>query len=159
MKQYHPLSPTGTLDERKQQALDQCDQLIQDFIQRADRHKGRYQRLKTASIALAIGTTIISAVSASKVLGTQLDWVVPVFSGFATISTTLLSQSHRQKMWVQSRNTAQQFQTELFLYLQSGGDYGNVVDDADRLKLFSTRLMAVWSQAQDDWAQHAAAGK
>jgi Protein of unknown function (DUF4231) len=109
MERDNPLFPAENLEERRQQALHQCDRLIKDFAKRADRHKARYKRLQVTSITLAVCTTILSALSASKVLG-QLDWAVPAVSGLATLSTTLLSQTNTQKMWVQSRNISQQFQ-------------------------------------------------
>mgnify|MGYP001792079436 CR=1 FL=1 len=76
-------------------------------------------------------------------------------SGLATLATTLLSQTNSQKMWVESRNISQQFQTQLFLYLQYSGEYANVSDDSERLQLFSQRLMEVWSQGQESWSQQA----
>jgi hypothetical protein len=158
MERYDPLSPAENLEERKQQALHQCDRLIKDFAKRADRHKARYKRLQFTSIMLAVCTTILSALSASRVFG-ELDWVVPAVSGLATLSTTLLSQTNTQKMWVQSRNISQQFQTQLFLYLQCSGDYASVQDDSERLQLFSERLMEIWSQAQENWSQQASSGK
>jgi hypothetical protein len=158
MERYNPLNPAETLDEKRQQALQHCDHLIQDFAKRADRHKERYKRLQSMSITLAASTTVLSALSASKVLG-QFDWIVPVISGLATLATTFLSQTTTQKMWVQSRNISQQFQTQLFLYLQCSGDYAGAQDDTERLKLFSKRLMEVWSQAQESWSQQASSGK
>jgi hypothetical protein len=113
MERYNLLSPAENLEERKQQALHQCEHLIKDFAKRADRHKTRYKRLQVTSITLAVCTTILSALSASKVLG-QLDWVVPAVSGLATLSTTLLSQTNTQKMWVQSRNISSSFKHSFF---------------------------------------------
>lgn len=46
--------------------------------------------------ALAVCTSVLSALSASKVLG-QLDWIVLAISGLATLSTTLLSQTSSQE--------------------------------------------------------------
>jgi Protein of unknown function (DUF4231) len=158
MERYNPLLSTETYEDKRQQALHHCDHLIRDFAKRADRHKFRYKRLQTTSIALAVCTTVLSALSASKVLG-QLDWIVLAISGLATLSTTLLSQTNSQKMWVQSRNISQKLQTELFLYLQCSGEYANLQDDSERLKLFSKRLMEVWAQAQETWAQQASSGK
>ena len=157
-ERFNCLSPAETLEEKKQQALYQCEHLIRDFAKRADRHKSRYKRLQVMSITLAVATTILSAISASRVFG-PLDWLVPAVSGVATLATTLLSQTNTQKMWIQSRNISQQFQMELFLYLQSTGDYGKTQDDEEQLKLFSARLMAVWSQAQENWSQQVSAGK
>ncbi|MBD1873246.1 DUF4231 domain-containing protein [Nodosilinea sp. FACHB-131] len=154
MDRYSPLSTAETFEEKRQQALSQCDRLIRDFATRADRHKLHFKRLQTASLGLAISTTILSALSASKVLG-QLDWIVLAISGLATLATTLLSQTNSQKMWVQSRNISQSFQAELFLYLQDSGEYTNMEDDTERLQLFSKRLMDLWSQAQENWSQQA----
>ncbi len=81
MDRYNPLSPTETLEEKRNQALAQCDHLIKDFSKRADRHKVRYKRLQIISITLAIFTTILSALSASKIFQ-QIDWVVPAVSRF-----------------------------------------------------------------------------
>lgn len=154
MERYNPLSAAETLEEKRQQALQQGEHLTKDFSRRADRHKARHKRLQTFSIALAICTTVLSALSASNLLG-QLDWIVLAISGLATLSTAFLSQSNSQKMWVESRNISQEFQTELFLYLQCAGEYGSQQDDTARLKLFSKQLMELWSRAQRSWSQQA----
>ena len=158
MERHNPLSTVETFDEKRQQALQQCEHLIQDFSKRASRHKVRYKRLQTASVALAVGTTILSALSASNRLG-QLDWIVLSISGLATLSTTLLSQTNSQKMWVQSRNISQQFQMELFLYLQGTRDYAKILDESERLQLFSQRLMDIWTVAQERWSQQASSNQ
>ena len=158
MEKYSPLSPVETFEERQQQALHQCDHLIKDFARRADRHKSRYKWLQVISITLAGCTTVLSALSASRVFG-QLDWMVPAVSGLATLSTTLLSQTNTQKMWVNSRSISQQFQTQLFLYVQCSGEYANIQDDSERLQLFSKRIMDVWSQAQENWSDQVSSGR
>lgn len=157
MEKHNSPSSAETLEEKRQQALQQCDRLINDFAQRADRHKARYKRLQTVSIALAAGTTVLSALSASKLIA-QLDWIVLAVSGFSTLLTTLLGQTNSQKMWVQSRNISQAFQMETFLYLQCAGEYANLQDDSVRLQLFSKRLMEIWSQAQERWSQQTTSG-
>ncbi|MDB9525273.1 DUF4231 domain-containing protein [Oscillatoria sp. CS-180] len=154
LKRYNPLAPVSTLEEKREQALEQCDYLIRDFAKRADRYKARYKRLQVMSVTLAICTTILSALSASGLFG-LLEWVVPAISGLATLATTLLSQTNTQRLWVESRNIAQQFQMEMFLYLQSSGRYLNVQDESEGLKVFSKQLMDVWSQAQETWSQQA----
>ena len=158
LQRYQPLFAAETLEEKKQQAIDYCDHLIQDFAKRANRHKNRYKFLQVTSIILAVGTTILSALSAGKILG-NLNWIVPMISGLATLSTTLLSQTNTHKMWTQSRNISQQFQAELFLYLQGSSHYANIEDEEERLKFFSQRLMAVWSQAQETWSEQASANR
>lgn len=158
MEKHNPLSAVETFQEKRQQALQQCDRLIHDFAKRADRHKFRYKRLQTVSITLATCTTVLSALSASKLIA-QLDWIVLAVSGFSTLLTTLLGQTNSQKMWVQSRNISQEFQMEIFLYLQCAGAYASFQDDSERLQLFSKRLMEIWSQAQESWSQQTASGK
>lgn len=144
-------------EEKQRQALDQCNHLIKDFADRADRHKTRYKRLQFVSIALAVFTTVLSALSASKKLD-SIEWVVPLVSGLATLSTTLLTQTNSQKMWVQSRSISQKFQVEEFLYTQSSGEYGNLKDE-ERLQMFSKRIVEVWAQAQETWSQSASSAK
>jgi len=51
MESYQPLSSAGTLDEKRQQALEQCDRLIKDFAKRAD-------RLKEVEVAAFITTKV-----------------------------------------------------------------------------------------------------
>ena len=144
-------------EEKQRQALDQCNHLIEDFSGRASRHKARYKRLQFVSIALAVFTTVLSALYASQKLE-SMAWVVPLVSGLATLSTTFLTQTSSQKMWVQSRNISQQFQVEAFLYAQDSGEYENL-EREERLQLFSKRIMAVWAQAQETWSQNASSAK
>lgn len=144
--------------EKQKQAIDQCDHLIKDFANRADRNKKRFRRLQFASVVLGVCTTILSALSASKKLN-QLEWLVPLASGLATLATTFLSQTSTQKMWVQSRGVSQKFQLEKFLYLQSSGEYKALSDQEEQLKLFSKRLMDIWTQAQDTWSQNTSSNK
>ena len=158
MDKYKHISPAETPEEKEKQALEQCDHLIRDFAKRADRHKIRHKRLQATSISLAVVTTALSALAASKALG-QLDWIVPIVSGLATLSTTFLSQSNNQGMWIQSRNISQKLQTEMFLYTQCSGEYADKEKEVLRLQLFSKRLMEIWSMAQDIWSQQAASGK
>jgi Protein of unknown function (DUF4231) len=145
-------------DEKQRQALDQCNHLIKDFANRADRHKNRYKRLQFVSIGLAVSTTVLSALSASNKLD-SIAWIVPIVSGLATLSTTFLTQTNSQKMWVQSRNITQKLQVEEFLYTQNSGEYGNLKDEEERLQLFSKRIMEVWTQAQETWSQSASSAK
>ena len=157
MEKLSPQLSAETLEEKRQYALTQCNHLIKDFAKRADRYKTRYRRLQVTSIVLAICTTILSALAASNLIA-QIDWIVPAISGLATLSTTLLSQTNAQRMWIQSRNISQEFQMENFLYLQCSSDYAEVVDDPKRLNLFSKRLMEIWSQAQETWSQNTSSG-
>lgn len=142
---------------KQQQALDQCEHLRRDFARRADRHKRRYRVLQTISVGLAIATTALAALAASQKL-TRVEWVVPLVSGLTALSTTFLTQTNAQRIWIHSRGVSQRFQAEQFLYLQGSGVYGKVRDDSERLKLFSNRIMTIWSQAQEGWSQHVSSG-
>ena len=51
MESYQPLSSAGTLEEKRQQVLEQCDRLIKDFAKRAD-------RLKEVEVAAFITTKV-----------------------------------------------------------------------------------------------------
>ena len=145
-------------EEKQIQALNRCNHLTKDFADRADRHKNRYKRLQFFSISLAIATTVLSALSATKKID-SIQWVVTLVSGLATLSTTLLTQTNSQKMWVQSRNISQKFQTEEFLYKQCSKEYEDIKDEEERLQFFSKQIMDIWSQAQENWSQSASSTK
>ena len=157
-KRYNPISSVKTLEDRQNQAIRHCEHLIKDFSSRADRHKNRYQRLQNVSIFLTALTTVLSAISASNVLG-QLNWIILSISGLATFSTALFSQSSSQRMWIESRNISQKLQAELFLYVQSSGLYSSSNSLEDAVSLFSDRLMEIWNQAQEKWAYQASTKK
>lgn len=138
--------------EREKQAIEKCDELIEDFATRAIRHKSRYKRLQTTSISLAVLSTILAALLAGNKIG-EYAWVVPLTSGLSALATTFMSQTTSQKLWVGSRSTSQKFQSERFLYIQNSGDYSNLGDKEKRLNLFSNRIMEIWSQGQETWEQ------
>ncbi|MGE3388272.1 MAG: DUF4231 domain-containing protein [Bdellovibrionales bacterium] len=94
-----------SLSENKDKALEQCDHLVKDFAERATRNKVRFKRLRFVSIALALATTVLAALAATRKLS-ELDWFVPLISGLSALSTTFLSQTTTQKMWINSRNTS-----------------------------------------------------
>jgi hypothetical protein len=152
------VSGHSSLTDKQRQAVDQCEQLIKDFARRADRNKSSFKRLQFISVFLGICTTILSALSANKKLN-QFEWIVPLASGMATLATTLLSQTNAQKLWVSSRGISQKFHVEKFLYRQESGDYKSVNEEDERLKLFSKKVMDIWSQAQESWAQNTSSTK
>jgi hypothetical protein len=130
-------------------ALALCDHLMQDFKDRADRHKRTFKLLRYASVALATVVTIVSTLAAIR--GVYL-WIVPVVSGLSALCTTLLSASNSQERWVHSRGVQQQLEAERFLYLQQAGAYATLDEEAS-VRLFSERVVAIWSSAQQGWAQ------
>lgn len=130
-------------------ALALCDELIHDFKGRADRHKRVFKLLRNASVALAITVTVISTLTAAQ--GMYL-WTVPVVSGFSALCTTLLSATNSQERWVHSRGVQQQLEVERFLYMQQADGYATSDEDAN-VRLFSERVVAIWSKAQHGWAQ------
>ncbi len=130
-------------------ALALCDELIQDFKGRADRHKRTFKLLRYASVALAAVVTIVSTLTAIR--GIYL-WIVPVVSGLSALCTTLLSANNSQERWVHSRGVQQLLEAERFLYIQQAGGYATPDEEAN-IRLFSERVVAIWSEAQQGWAQ------
>ena len=59
----HPLS---SQEKQTKDALALCDELIQDFQDRADRHKRTFKLLRYASVALATLVTIVSTLTADR---------------------------------------------------------------------------------------------
>lgn len=141
------------LQQKQQGALSECDRLITHFSRKAAQNKYWFRQLKYLSIFLTAFVTILSAVSTVK-KAEQWQWVVPVVSGLATLSTTLLGQTNSQKVWVHSRSVQQQLQVERFLYLQGAGDYANLETDEARMRHFSHRIMEIWSSGHENWQQN-----
>ncbi len=141
------------LPKQADDALHFCDELIHDFKARADRHKRIFKLLKYASVSLAILVTVISTLlSALTTTPKEYLWIVPALSGLAALCTTLLSTTNSQERWVQSRGVQQQFEAERFLYLQQASRYATLDQEASA-RLFSERLMEIWSEGHHGWAQ------
>src|SRR6266568_3527395 len=73
-------------EKQTKDALALCGELIQDFKDRADRHKRTFKLLRYASVALATAVTIVSTLTAIR--GIYL-WIVPVVSGLSALCTTV----------------------------------------------------------------------
>jgi hypothetical protein len=145
-----------SLIQKHTEALQECDRLIQRFKHIADTDKRRFTRLSQSSVVLTLVVTLLSTLAASKQLSAW-EWIVPVFSVFAALTTTLLSQNTSQKTWVNARNVQQKLQTEKFLYMQGAGSYFQV-DEEEKIRQFSDRVMEVWSEGHQNWG-HSASGK
>lgn len=146
-----------SLVQKHTEALRECDRLIQRFKYIADSDKQRFTRLNRASVLLTFVVTILSTLAASKQLGLW-EWIVPCISALATLSTTLLSQTTSQKTWVNARNVQQKLQSEKFLYLQEAGNYFQL-NEEERIRQFSDRVMAIWSEGHQNWGQSASENK
>jgi Protein of unknown function (DUF4231) len=130
-------------------ALKLCDKLMQDFKIRADRQKRTFKLLTYSSVSLAIAVTVVSTLTATQ--GAYL-WIVPVISGLSALCTTLLSSTNSQERWIHSRGVQQKLEAESFLYMQNARQYAAIDEDA-KIRLFSERLVEIWSESQQGWAQ------
>lgn len=146
-----------SLVQKHTEALEECDRLIQRFKHIADSNKQRFARLNQASVLLTFAVTILSTLAASKQLGAW-EWVVPIISALAALSTTLLSQNTSQKTWVNARNVQQRLQSEKFLYLQDAGEYFEL-EREEKTRRFSDRVMEIWSEGHQNWWQSASEKK
>ncbi|MBW4420339.1 MAG: DUF4231 domain-containing protein [Myxacorys californica WJT36-NPBG1] len=146
-----------SLIQKHTEALEECDRLIQRFKHIADSDKRRFTRLNQASVLLTFVVTILSTLAASKQLGVW-EWIVPIISALAALSTTLLSQNTSQKTWVNARNVQQKLQSEKFLYLQDAGDYFKL-EGEEKTRRFSDRVMEIWSEGHQNWGQSASEKK
>ncbi|MHC5594646.1 MAG: DUF4231 domain-containing protein [Nostoc sp.] len=145
------------LSQKQKEALNECERLIQHFKNKSRQNRRWFMGLKYSSIFLAATVTILSAIAASKKIE-QLNWAVPVISGLATLSTTLLSQTSTQKVWVHSRGVQQKLQVEKFLYLQAAGVYSQITTEEEKICQFSNRIMEIWSQGHETWENNVADG-
>ncbi len=141
------------LHKQASDALQFCDELIHDFRARADRHKRLFKLLRYASVILAIVVTVVSTlISALTTTPKEYLWIVPALSGLSALCTTLLSTTNSQERWVHSRGVQQQFEAEKFLFLQQASRYATSDQEANG-RLFSERLMEIWSEGHQGWAQ------
>lgn len=142
------------LPEMQKEALNECERLIQHFRKEASEHKRRFKHLKFLSISLTFIVTLLSALAATNATKEwpQLDWIVPAIAGLATLCTTLLGQTHSQKIWVHSRSVQQRLQVEKFLYLQDAGNYSQL-NNEEKIRHFSERIMGIWSEGHETWGQ------
>jgi hypothetical protein len=130
-------------------ALQFCDHLMRDFQARADRHKRIFKFLRYASVLLAVVVTALATLTATQ---KEYLWVVPLISGLSALCTTLLSTTNSQERWVHSRGVQQALEAESFLYLQKAGPYA-ALDEEGKLRCFVERIVEIWSNAQQEWAQ------
>ena len=147
----HPTSsqsPSPSPQQQVDQALELCLELKEDFKRRANRHKRTFLFLRYSSVFLVIAVTIVSTLTTSL----HLDaWIVPLLSGLSALCTTLLSVTNAQQRWIHSRGVQQRFEAEKFLYLQRASRYA-ACDEHTALRLFSERLIEIWSEVQQGWA-------
>src|ERR1017187_2141699 len=87
-----PPAVSLSLQEKHEQALKECDRLLDHFKTRAERNKHLFNGLKYSSIILTIGVTVLAALPANPI-----PWSVPVVAGLAALCTTLLSATHAQE--------------------------------------------------------------
>jgi hypothetical protein len=141
------------VNKQTSDALQFYDELIHDFKTRADRHKRTFKLLRYSSVSLAIAVTLVSTLVLSLTATQEIYlWIIPILSGLSALSTTLLSATNSQERWVHSRGVQQQLEAEKFLYVQRAGRYATSDEEA-QVRLFSERLVEIWSEGHQGWAQ------
>jgi len=131
-------------EQRRVDALKQCDELITHFKRKAREGKRVFQIFKYSSVVLTIIVTVLSAIQ-----GIQ-QWIIPVFSGLAVLATTMLSATNAQELWLESRTTQQKLTVERFLFLQDAGEYDKL-GGPEKVQRFSERMMQIWSVGHAQW--------
>ncbi|HKV58089.1 MAG TPA: DUF4231 domain-containing protein [Ktedonobacteraceae bacterium] len=144
---------TASLKKQANDALQFYDDLIRDFKARADRHKQMFKLLRYSSVSLAIAATLVSTLvlSFTSIQGIYL-WIIPIFTGLSALSTTLLSATNSQERWVHSRGVQRELESERFLFVQQAGRY-TAPDEGANVRLFSERLVEIWSEGHEGWAR------
>ena len=144
-------NPDLTLDERTSLVNSELQRLIAHFDTKADKGKRNFQLYKYASIILAAITTIVA--SLQVIYATEFPkWILPVVSASATVAVSLLGASSAQKIWINSRTTAQHLQAEKFLFNQQAGKYYNISKE-ESIRIFSERMIALWNEGHGKWEQ------
>lgn len=140
------LQKPSSLERRYADSLSECDRLITYFQKRARTGKRIVQPLRFLSVFLAILVTVLSAIQG------LYYWLLPVVSGLASLCTTWLNTSNASEFWMRSRDTQQQLEAEKFLFSQNAGPYSKL-DEEDKLRLFSERIVEMWSTGHMRWNQ------
>lgn len=60
-------------------------------------------------------------------------------------AVAFLGASSAQKIWIKSRTSQQQLQSEKFLFNQQAEKYSGISEE-ERIKLFSERMMQIWNE-------------
>jgi len=134
----------SSLEQKRTGALKQCDELIDHFMKKAREGKRVFQTFKYSSVILTIIVTVLSAIQENQ------QWIVPVFSGLAVLTTTMLSATNAQELWLESRSTQQKLTVEKFLFLQDAGGYDNL-NETEKVQRFSEHVMRIWSTGHEQW--------
>jgi hypothetical protein len=143
------MTPAKTLNSRES-ALQECERLVRHFDERAKGHKNGFERYKYSSVALSVGVTVIAAFQGIYQPAPFWAWVLPVFSGLAAFSPTLVHATTAQELWLRSRSMTQRLNAERFLFLQGAGIYSEQEENKS-VKLFSNRLMEIWAGGHEQW--------
>ncbi len=138
-----------SLQQKRTEVLEKCDELLAHFKRKAKEHKRAFQLFKYSSIVLTISATIISALAALQSIA---SWIVPIITGLAAPSTTFLTVTNAQELWVHSRTVQQQLTAEKFLFEQRAGDYAKLDEEA-KVRLFAERIIDIWKRGHETWEQ------
>ena len=145
------INPSLNLEEKVSLINREFSMLIEHFDQKAMKAKSNFHFYKYISIILAGATSIASSLQLIYTSVFPL-WVVPVISALATVAVAILGASSSQKIWINSRTTAQQLQVERFLFNQQAGRYNKLAHE-DSIRLFSERMIQVWNEGHGKWEQ------
>jgi hypothetical protein len=146
------LNPSLSNEQRIVIANRQLENLIEHFDRKADKAKRWFHIYKYSSIVLVGATSVIA--SLELILKDQFPlWLLPVVSAGATIVVAFLGASNAQRLWVNSKTTGQRLVVERFLFNQKAGKYKKLMEDAERIRLFSEQMIQIWNEGHGKWEQ------
>ncbi len=146
------VNPNLSADEKLALVNQEWHRLYEHFTQKASKGKKQFYFYKYASILLAACTAI--AASLQVIYDSQFPpWVLPIISAGATVAVAFLGASSAQKIWINSKTTGQQLQTEKFLFNQRAANYRGL-SDVECIRIFSERLVLIWNAGHQKWEQH-----
>jgi len=149
---FYALSTSRSNEEKMDMVNKVLIDLVTHFHLKASRNKNNYLLYRYASIILAGGTSIVSALQVVYPT-TFPQWILPVVSAGAAVAVAFLSTSSAQKIWIHSRTTQQQLQSEQFLFNQRAGRYLSLSAE-DSIRIFSERLVELWNEGHGKWEQN-----
>ncbi len=151
LSKSHLLNPRLSEDEKLVQVNLEWQRLYDHFKSKAATSKKHFYFYKYVSIILTAVTTIVLSLQAIYQADFPL-WILPVVSAGATVAVAFLGASSSQKIWINSRTTGQQLQTEKLLFNQQAGKY-HTSQSEESIRLFSERLIQIWNEGHGKWEQ------
>jgi|GEM_PF-6797128 len=138
---------TAAPDELRERAVAHWHYLTKNWHRRKVRNRIAWKLFGYCSVGLPV---LVTALSATPVVP---RWWILVASAAAALVAGLVNSMGWHQHWTLSRDIEHRLRTELFLFEQGAGRYGEITGD-ERTRLFSVRITEIGATGDTSWAVH-----